>query len=209
VRVAVRRAKCGVMLARKLRGKGAHDGGEEGGARQGQDGVAGMVEDIRQLRSQQRKRRRRKGGNDADDNAKDGDERDDANSNLQPAPVSQTELLAHLGRTAMNVDVPSSSTTALSSTSSTSLRVEWSVQFDGTGEAKSQIGLLVGVPGKCRSHRTLRIIMLIANVHTGRKADTRGRLATLPKLFDQLVQDSGDPMVAVQTVVALLAGEGQ
>ncbi|CAK7205589.1 hypothetical protein SEUCBS139899_008367 [Sporothrix eucalyptigena] len=172
VRVAVRRAKFWSILARKLRDKDGQEA-EVGG-------IAGMVEDIKSLRAEQRKRKRRKGNNnmDADDNADDDD--DDANERRdEPAPVSQTELLEHLGRTAMDIEVSSSS----------SLRVEWLIQFDWTGEAKSQIGLLVGVPGKWR------------------KADKRGRLARLPKLFDQLVQDSGDPMAAVQTVVALLAGE--
>jgi hypothetical protein len=29
------------------------------------------------------------------------------------------------------------------------LRVQWRVGFDWTGEARSEIGVLVGVPGKC------------------------------------------------------------
>ncbi|ERS97033.1 hypothetical protein HMPREF1624_06361 [Sporothrix schenckii ATCC 58251] len=187
VRVAVRRAKFWAVLARKLREKG--DGGGDGGG-----GVAGMAEDIRQTRAQQRKKRRRKAGSDDGDVDGDGDGDgngdDDGPSRHGAAPVSPTELLEHLGRTAMDVDVDVQDNGAAASSSSfTSLRVEWSIQFDWTGEATSHIGLLVGVPGKWR------------------KADTRGRLAQLPKLFDQLVRDSGDPMDAVQTVVALLAGD--
>ncbi|KIH93645.1 hypothetical protein SPBR_04096 [Sporothrix brasiliensis 5110] len=174
VRVAVRRAKFWAVLARKLREKG--DGG---------GGMAGMAEDIRQTRAQQRKKRRRKAG--SDDGDVDGD--DDGPNRHGAAPVSPTELLEHLGRTAMDMDVDVQDNGATASSSSPSLRVEWSIQFDWTGEATSHIGLLVGVPGKWR------------------KADKRGRLAQLPKLFDQLVQDSGDPMDAVQTVVALLAGD--
>ena len=33
------------------------------------------------------------------------------------------------------------------------LRVQWRIVFDWTGEAKSEIGVLVGVPGKCESRR--------------------------------------------------------
>lgn len=151
LRVAVRRAKFWTMLARKLRDKGSADGEEEGG------GVAGMVEDIRQLRSQQRKKRRRKG--DSDNNHADDEDEDGASSSSssKPAPVSQTELLEHLGRTAMDVDVSPSASSSSSTSSSTSLRVEWSIQFDWTGEAKSQIGLLVGVPGKCEPSLSLSL----------------------------------------------------
>lgn len=41
----------------------------------------------------------------------------------------------------------------------------------------------------------------------GHRADERGRLVTLPALFDKLVQWDGDVVYAVHTVVALLAGE--
>ncbi|CAK7233672.1 hypothetical protein SCUCBS95973_008673 [Sporothrix curviconia] len=180
VRVAVRRAKFWSILARKLRKKQGEEDVEEG---DGAVGIAGMVEDIRRLRTEQRKRKRRKGNatgpRDESGDNDDGDDDADASNTTRPAPVTKVELLEHLGRTAMDIHV----------SASTSARVEWGIQFDWTGEAKSQIGLLVGVPGKWR------------------KADKRGRLARLPKLFDQLVRDSGDPMAAVQTVVALLVGE--
>ncbi|CAK7219802.1 hypothetical protein SBRCBS47491_003974 [Sporothrix bragantina] len=172
VRVAVRRAKFWSVLARKLRDKQGEDGEDEGG-------ITGMVEDIRRQRTEQRKRKRKRGkGTTADENGDDANNNDDTRNN-RPRPVSQAELLEHLGRTAMDIQVSASS----------SVRVEWSIQFDWTGEAKSDIGLLIGVPGKWR------------------KADKRGRLARLPKLFEQLVQDNGDVMAAVQTVVALLVGE--
>jgi hypothetical protein len=29
------------------------------------------------------------------------------------------------------------------------LRVQWRIGFDWTGEARSEVGVLVGVPGKC------------------------------------------------------------
>ncbi|CAK7264446.1 hypothetical protein SEPCBS57363_001078 [Sporothrix epigloea] len=170
LRVAVRRAKFWSVLARKLQDKpGANS--EDGAA-----GVAGLVSEILQVRTEQRRKKRRKGNTPEPD-----EDSDDETNKVRAAPVSQIELLEHLGRTAMDFAV-----TAVSS-----VRIEWEIRFDWTGEAQSRITLLVGVPGKWR------------------KADKRGRLARLPKLFDQLVRDSGDPMEAVQTVVALLVGEDE
>lgn len=42
---------------------------------------------------------------------------------------------------------------------------------------------------------------------TGHAADDRKSFVGLPKLFDKLVQGGEDPLTAVKTVVALLAGE--
>lgn len=45
------------------------------------------------------------------------------------------------------------------------------------------------------------------NRFTGQAADDRRSLVGLPRLFDKLVQGGEDPLTAVKTVVALLAGE--
>ena len=42
---------------------------------------------------------------------------------------------------------------------------------------------------------------------TGQAADDRKSIVGLPKLFDKLVQGGEDPLTAVKTLVALLAGE--
>jgi hypothetical protein len=42
---------------------------------------------------------------------------------------------------------------------------------------------------------------------TGRVHDDRVKLSAVPKLFDDLIQADKDPCSAVETVVALLAGE--
>lgn len=42
---------------------------------------------------------------------------------------------------------------------------------------------------------------------TGHKCDERGQLAKLPALFDELLHGGEEPLNAVRTVVALLAGE--
>jgi hypothetical protein len=45
------------------------------------------------------------------------------------------------------------------------------------------------------------------NLPTGRKADQRGVLGKLPKLFEDLVEGGQDPSLAVKTIVALVVGE--
>ncbi|OAA58445.1 hypothetical protein SPI_06518 [Niveomyces insectorum RCEF 264] len=207
VRVAVRRARFWVALERLLRAKGAP-----------------LASSVRRLRARQRKahrrqRTRRGGGAPAnyeadsdeaeeeEEEGGDNDANDDGDDELNGVGVkpkrkaaangprvSTAELLAHMGRTAMDVDVPRQGADDDDNGSNgrrntTSVRVQWTIQFDWTGEAQSQMGILVGVPGKWR------------------KADDRGRLAGLPKLFEQLIHNRDDPTVAVQTVVALLAGE--
>ena len=46
-----------------------------------------------------------------------------------------------------------------------------------------------------------------ANRYEGHHGDERKSLAGLPDLFDKMVQGGDDPLVAVKTVVSLLAGE--
>lgn len=41
----------------------------------------------------------------------------------------------------------------------------------------------------------------------GQATDERKNIVGIPKIFDKLVQGGEDPLVAVKTVVALLAGE--
>ena len=136
VRVAVRRAKFWSVLARKLREKQGEDGDD---GDEGPGGIAGLVHDIRHLRTEQRKKRKRRKGGAAEDG--NGNALEDDTTATRAAPVTLVELLEHLGRTAMDIHVSASS----------SVRVEWGIHFDWTGEAQSQIGLLVGVPGKCTS----------------------------------------------------------
>lgn len=42
---------------------------------------------------------------------------------------------------------------------------------------------------------------------TGQASDDRKSITGIPTLFDRLVQGGEDPLTAVKTVVALLAGE--
>ncbi|EPE05925.1 hypothetical protein F503_08456 [Ophiostoma piceae UAMH 11346] len=171
VRVAVRRAKFWAALARLLREKGA--------------GMADAIHELKSRATAAKAQKRGRHDNDDDDN--------DAARSI--SPVSKRELLEHIGRTGMDVDIPAlfqpsqANGHNAKTASMTGVRVEWDINFDWTGEATSKMRLLVGVPGKWR------------------KADKKGSLGKLPRLFDKMVHTGGDPMRAVQTVVALLAGE--
>jgi hypothetical protein len=116
-------------------------------------------------------------------------------------------LLRYMGRTCMDLDVP---VLGGGEGEASALRVQWRIAFDWTGEARSEIGVLVGVPGKCKPHLsvdTCRRVALLLTYRAGHQHDERGRLAGLPKLFDELIQAGEDPLDAVRTVVCLLAGE--
>ncbi|KAI0155091.1 hypothetical protein GGR57DRAFT_86581 [Xylariaceae sp. FL1272] len=100
--------------------------------------------------------------------------------------MSKGDMLALMGRMSFDLDL-----TSFSGDGDESLmaRVQWSVKFDWTGEARSEIGLLMGVPAKW---------------HEG---DEKGSLTGIPGMFDKLLRESGDPMEALRTVVALVVGE--
>lgn len=49
--------------------------------------------------------------------------------------------------------------------------------------------------------------MLTVFAMAGQAVDTRKSILGIPKLFDRLLQGGEDPLMAVKTVVALLAGE--
>jgi hypothetical protein len=49
-------------------------------------------------------------------------------------------------------------------------------------------------------------VFFLTNI-TGHQHDQRGRLAGLPKLFDELIRAGEEPLDAVRTMVCLLAGE--
>jgi hypothetical protein len=52
-----------------------------------------------------------------------------------------------MGRTRLDLEVPVLDGGGHGDVST--LRVQWRILFDWTGEARSEIGVLVGVPGKC------------------------------------------------------------
>ncbi|KKA30650.1 hypothetical protein TD95_004620 [Thielaviopsis punctulata] len=93
------------------------------------------------------------------------------------------DFMACMGRTALEVPL------ALGRDAVMQVRIQWDIKFDWTGEAVSSTALLVGVPGKWQ------------------KADKRGTLPQVSKLFNDLVIGDNDMLKASRTMVALLAGQ--
>ncbi len=98
--------------------------------------------------------------------------------------------------------------------SSSWLRVQWGIEFDWTGEARSKVVAMVGLPGSVRYPPAPLFFLFGARTNitnrffflAGRHHDERGELAKIPGIFEKLVNDE-DPMTAVNSVVALIAGE--
>ncbi|KAI2617857.1 hypothetical protein GGR54DRAFT_607207 [Hypoxylon sp. NC1633] len=150
--------------------------------------IEGLAECAKQMRIGTRRKRGGRGRPAAaatedseEDNDGDGDD-----GRADKLRFTKATLLPQLGRSSFDLqlygDDPGDKTP--------SLRVQWRIEFDWTGEAQSKMGLLVKAPAKWHGR------------------DTRGSLTNIPDVFDKLVRDEGDPMVALRTVVALLVGEG-
>ncbi|KAL7923280.1 hypothetical protein ACQKWADRAFT_290444 [Trichoderma austrokoningii] len=97
----------------------------------------------------------------------------------------KADLVQFMGQQAFEFDVPLKKRSGPTS----SVRLEWKIDFDWIGEAQNKVAVMIGVPGKWR------------------KADQRGVLGKLPKLFEDLVEGGQDPSLAVKTIVALVVGE--
>ncbi|KAL1867890.1 hypothetical protein Daus18300_006165 [Diaporthe australafricana] len=169
-RVALKRAKFWHALEQQL----------------GLEAKDGLPEAVRAMRA--RKKRKRRGRGEADDAAGGSFESgDSAGGPLDAMLLSKGDLLPHMGRAAMDLSVPCLAEEGAGTASE--LRVSWGIEFDWTGEARSKLGVGIGVPGKWQA------------------SDNRKSIAGIPMLFDRLVQGGEDPLTAVKTVVALLAGE--
>ena len=68
---------------------------------------------------------------------------DDEQHEDEPTLCSRTDLLYYAGRQFFDVEIPIAD--------AASLRFEWKIGFDWTGEAQSNLGVMLGVPGKCKS----------------------------------------------------------
>ncbi|ROW03261.1 hypothetical protein VSDG_01526 [Cytospora chrysosperma] len=176
-RVALKRAKFWHALERQL-GPGAKDG---------------LGEVVRAVRAEKKRNKKRRRGQQQqqqeEDSGAGGRESFESagSAGLGGALLSKADLLPHMGRTSMDLEVPCLADEAAGIKSD--LRVSWGIEFDWTGEARSNLGVGIGVSGKWQA------------------ADDRRSLVGLPRLFDKLVQGGEDPLTAVKTVVALLAGE--
>ncbi|KAL2261817.1 hypothetical protein VTK26DRAFT_3260 [Humicola hyalothermophila] len=204
LRVAVQRAKVWAVLEREI-------GGGGGDGKVGR--VAELVARMRAAAAAGRKRkggkRKRKrwvdqvvregeggGGGDEDADEEQVEKEEEMADGLEAGKHDAGELLPFMGRTSMDFEIPvldarggGGGGRGGGAGEVSALRVQWRIKFDWTGEARSEIGVLVGVPGKWH------------------KSDERGRLSGIPGLFDDLIQGGEDPLTAVRTVVCLLAGE--
>ncbi|KAL2149253.1 hypothetical protein VTH82DRAFT_8601 [Thermothelomyces myriococcoides] len=175
LRVATHRAKAWIVLQREV-----------GGGKEALGEMKG--------RGKRRRRRRREGQDEEAD--RDGESENESMDGTTATTTTTTtaekyeaaDLLPFMGRTSMDLEIPVLEGGRGKGEKST-LRVQWRIGFDWTGEAQSDIGVLVALPAKWHKH------------------DERGQLSGLPKLFDELIQAGEDPLNAVRTVVCLLAGE--
>jgi hypothetical protein len=171
-----------------------------------------VAESVMKARSRAGRRRKRKAASQVDGDGEGEEAGDEGEGASGDKAVRAADLLPHMGRTAMDIHVPC--LLHAGGHEKSSLRVQWRIGFDWTGEAQSKIAVLVGVAGKCmflspRDPLLITIYGALANRLrcVGRKADERGSLAAIPALFDKLVRGDQEPLAAVRTVVALLAGE--
>jgi hypothetical protein len=158
----------------------------------------GTSEGIQTCAKKTRKGRWRKGARRP--SLHDDDEGEDPSEQLETEKnsFSKADLLAELARTSFDLDLDGPS-----------IRIQWRIDFDWTGEGRSKIGLLVATPGKCES--ALLIVeqnVSLTDVTIGHNHDDRKSLADLPDLFDKMVKGGG-PMGAVRTVVALLVEDNE
>lgn len=110
------------------------------------DGFANIVAAMRTRKKRKRKARK---ADEADGGGADGLEGIDSLGSLDELMLSKKEILPHMGRTSMDLEVPWLSEDR--STESSQLRVSWGIEFDWTGVAKSKLATEISVPGKCES----------------------------------------------------------
>lgn len=117
-------------------------------------GKAGLVEVVLAMRALKKRRRARHKEQSSDAGvgaaAVAGDE-----SSLEAMLFSKKDLLPHMGRTSMDFAIPRLAAEGEGEGAVSELRVDWRVEFDWAGEARSKLGVEVGVPGKCKCYKSL------------------------------------------------------
>lgn len=187
-------------------------------------GKAGLVEVVLAMRALKKRRRTRQ-----KEQASGAAAAAEEESSLEAMQFSKKDVLPHMGRTSMDLAIPRLAAEAGGGGEGvvSDLRVDWRVEFDWAGEARSRLGVEVGVPGKCKcygslsrvpilflqvmfeldSHQAANLLTSHLSTITGHAIDERKSIVGIPKIFDKLMEGGEDPLTAVKTVVALLAGE--
>lgn len=88
-----------------------------------------------------RRQRRREGSAESEDEDVTG----------KQTTCDKADLLRFMGQQSFEVEVPAGA----GLDDACSLRLEWKIDFDWTGEAQSKIAVMVGLPGKCESTTSL------------------------------------------------------
>lgn len=155
--------------------------------------------------------RKRGPGRPAATDGSDDEDEDGQGPGSKKAQFTKADLLPQLGRTSLDMELSAPDGTE----EVPSIRIQWRIEFDWTGEAQSKMELLLGVPAKCEFNTIFFSICPgrhlsehQSNYFIGHGHDKRGSLTSIPGMFDKLVQENKDPMEALRTVVALLVGEG-
>ncbi|RYP78684.1 hypothetical protein DL771_000351 [Monosporascus sp. 5C6A] len=168
VRVATRRARFWCSIEKELANR---------------EGIAKCVKQMRQGRRRKlvgRSAAMEDADVDSEEELLDGADKTETKGN----GFSRTDILRSLGKSSFDIDL-------CGGDEAPSVRVEWNIGFDWTGEAQSKLALLVTVPAKWHG------------------SDKAKSLANIPGIFDNLMTKNEDAMEAVRTVVALLASEGR
>lgn len=103
-----------------------------------------LAELVKELRTSKRRRKRRRD----EEEEEDGTPSSRAAVPLTSSHAKRGAVLAHMGRTSFEIPIPEEGE---DEDKWSRLRVQWRIEFDWTGEGRSQVGVMVGMPGKCES----------------------------------------------------------
>ncbi|KAJ1337942.1 hypothetical protein MN608_00799 [Microdochium nivale] len=145
------------------------------------DGIAKSVAAIRAGN----KRKRQQRGSD------DEDSEDEHGGRDRQGRFTKAQILPHMGRTSFELKVYGSSETHDDGDASfPSVRMQWTIEFDWTGEGQSKLALQVETPPHWHGQ------------------GSKDKLGKIPGVFEKLIADRTEPLEALKTVVALLVGDG-
>lgn len=128
-RVALKRAKFWHVLDKEL----------------GPESKDDLVKMVTTMRLRKKRRRKAREPDETDDAVGGRYESPDSMGSLDSMMLSKGDLLPHMGRTSMDLEVPYLHGNGEKS----EVRMSWHVEFDWTGQARSKLGVEVGVPGNC------------------------------------------------------------
>ncbi|KAL2162308.1 hypothetical protein VTH06DRAFT_7221 [Thermothelomyces fergusii] len=144
LRVAVQRARAWIALQREV--AGGRDALAEMEAEAEADAEAGAGSEQEKEGEEEGEEADQDGGSEAGD--AEGGESGDGTAAADKCETA--DLLPFMGRTCMDLEVPVLE--GRGSGEKSTLRVQWRIGFDWTGEAQSEIGVLVGLPAKWHKH---------------------------------------------------------